>query len=115
MPLAPLDTASAAQWLAALPETSLTLLYKHSTRCGVSLDASMELDGFVAAHPEVMAWQVDVLRQRALSQDFARLLDIPHQSPQVILLRGGRPIWHTSHQRITSGALAERLAAARAG
>ncbi|HMV30716.1 MAG: bacillithiol system redox-active protein YtxJ [Gemmatimonadales bacterium] len=115
MPLAPLDAESAARWLAALPETSLTLLYKHSTRCGVSLDARVELGEFVAAHPEVTAWQVDVLRQRPLSQEFARLLDIPHQSPQVILLRGGRPLWHTSHQRITRAALAERLAAARAG
>ena len=115
MPLAPLDTESAARWLAALPEDSLTLLYKHSTRCGVSLDASMELGDFLAAHPDVAVWQVDVLRQRALAQEFAGLLGVPHQSPQVILLRGGRPVWHTSHQRITREALAERLAAARAG
>ena len=111
MPLLPLQAEGAADWLAALPADSLALLYKHSTRCGVSLDAQDEVHAFVAAHPEVPVWQLEVPRQRPLAHDLAERLGITHQSPQVILLRGGVPVWHTSHQRITREALAAQLAA----
>lgn len=113
MTVLPLETESAASWLAALPGDSLALLYKHSPRCGVSFDARLELDDLAATDPGLPVWQVDVVRQRALSEEFARLLGIAHASPQVILLQGGRPVWHTSHQRITREALAARLEAAR--
>lgn len=115
MALLSLDATSAANWLAALPVSALTLLYKHSPRCGVSFDAVDEVHAFAATHPDLPVWQLDVVRQRLLSQDLSRELGIPHASPQVILLRGAQPVWHTSHQRITRVALAEQLAAASRG
>ena len=115
MALLSLETPSAANWLAALPVSGLSLLYKHSPRCGVSFDAVDEVHAFAAAHPELPVWQLDVVRQRPLSQELSRELGISHASPQVILLRGAHPVWHTSHQRITRTALAEQVATARRG
>jgi len=115
VPLRPLEAESAAAWLAALPGEPPVLVYKHSTRCGVSLDAQDEIHAFAARHPDLDIWQLEVPRQRRLADELADRLGVPHQSPQVILLRGGAPVWHTSHQRITRAALAAQLAAARAG
>ncbi len=115
MPFLPLEVESAAAWLAALPGEPPVLLYKHSTRCGVSLDAQDEVRAFAAGQPGLAIWQLEVPRQRRLADDLAERLGVPHQSPQVILLRGGAPVWHTSHQRITRDALAAQLAAERAG
>lgn len=91
----------------------MALLYKHSPRCGVSLVAAEEVESFARQEPGLPVYQLDVVRQRQLSQDLARTLRIDHASPQVILLRGGAPVWHTSHQRIRAPNLAEHLEAAR--
>jgi bacillithiol system protein YtxJ len=113
MTLIPLDTETATAWLQHLPEEDLVLLYKHSTRCGVSLDAVDAIGHFALLEPALPIYQLDVVRQRRLSQEFAQLLGIHHASPQVILLRGARPVWHTSHQRISVANLSAQLEAAR--
>jgi bacillithiol system protein YtxJ len=105
------DTATA--WLETLPEGELVLLYKHSRRCGTSLLAAEEVELFAQQQPDLPVYQLDVHRHRALSQDLARMLHIDHASPQVILLRGAQPVWHTSHQRIRVPNLTEHLEAAR--
>jgi len=111
MTLHDLTAPSAAAWLETLSPTALTLLYKHSPACGISYDAADEVLEFARGQSEVTVYRVDVLRQRLLSQDLARELAVPHQSPQVILLRGRTPLWHTSHQRIRRAELDARTRA----
>ncbi len=113
MTLIPLETATAADWLQRLPDDDLVLLYKHSPRCGVSFDAIDAIESFARQEPSLPIYQLDVVHQRSLSQDIARTLGVHHASPQVILLRGARPVWHTSHQRISLPNLATQLEAAR--
>jgi bacillithiol system protein YtxJ len=113
MAVAAIAAESATAWLETLPEGEFALLYKHSSRCGVSLVASEEVESFARQQPGLPVYQLDVLRQRQLSQDLARTLQIEHASPQVILLRGADPVWHTSHQRIRAPNLTEHLDAAR--
>jgi len=113
MVVAAITANTATAWLETLPEGEFALLYKHSPRCGTSLLAAEEVELFAQQQPELRVYQLDVIRQRALSQDLARMLRIDHASPQVILLRGAEPVWHTSHQRIRTPTLTEHLEAAR--
>jgi bacillithiol system protein YtxJ len=113
MVLSTLQAGTAREWLEHLPDEGLVLLYKHSPRCGVSLDAVDEVEAFAKQEPSLPVFQVDVIQQRALSQQIADALGIRHASPQVILLRGATPLWHTSHQRITIPTLRAQLLAAR--
>ncbi len=113
MALAAITADTATAWLETLPEGEFALLYKHSTRCGVSLISREEVETFAAQQPDLPVYQLDVVRQRHLSQDLARVLRVGHASPQVILLHGGHPVWHTSHQRIRASSLTEHLEAAR--
>jgi bacillithiol system protein YtxJ len=52
---------------------------------------------------------VDVIRQRPLSREIAARLGIPHESPQVIVIRGGTVRWHASHYEVTADALAAQI------
>jgi bacillithiol system protein YtxJ len=113
MAVVPITADTATAWLETLPEGELALLYKHSNRCGVSLVAAEEVERFAREQPGLPVYQLDVVRQRLLSLDLARALQVEHASPQVILLRGALPLWHTSHQRIRALNLTEHLEAAR--
>ena len=85
------------------------LIFKHSPTCGISQKAFAEVSLFVDAHPDVPVYLVDVIRQRALSQQIALSLGIPHESPQVILVANGAALWNASHRGVTSEAIARAL------
>jgi bacillithiol system protein YtxJ len=56
---------------------------------------------------------VRVIEERPVSLALAERVGVKHESPQAILIRDGRPLWHASHGAITAGALA--AAVQRAG
>jgi len=88
--------------LAEAMRADVAVIYKHSHRCPVSRLTMQEVSDFVERRPDVPVYVLDVVRERPLSLQLARDLGVQHQSPQVILLRAGRPEAHASHQKITS-------------
>lgn len=99
--------------VAAVREQGIAVIYKHSSRCGVSLAAVTEVRRFMEAEPSVPVYLVDVIRDRPVSAEVERAFGIRHESPQVILLHGGVPVWNGSHRAVTSAALSRELAALR--
>ena len=81
------------------------LLFKHSTRCGISADAFEEYARWSAAHPDAATGWIDVIQDRALSASVAERTGIRHESPQAILLARGKPSWNASHGAITEDTL----------
>ena len=63
------------------------------------------MSGFVENAP-VRVLLVKVIEARPLSLRMAEELGIAHASPQAILVRDGRAVWHASHFAITAAALA---------
>jgi bacillithiol system protein YtxJ len=87
------------------------LLFKHSRTCGVSHEALDELHAHVEQSLHGALYRViTVQSHRRVSDHAAERLGIRHETPQAILLRGGRPIWNASHFRITAEALDRALA-----
>jgi bacillithiol system protein YtxJ len=107
-PSAPLGLDDEAALEAACGR-DVALIYKHSSRCGVSLAAAAEVREFAEARQDVPVYVVDVVRDRALSREIERRLGVRHESPQVILLRNGEPVWDASHRRVTARELADAL------
>jgi len=84
-------------------------LFKHSLTCGVSARARREYQRFVAANGEGADFTLlEIQRARPLSRVVVEATGVRHASPQAILLRDGRAVWHASHSGIT----VERLATA---
>lgn len=51
-----------------------------------------------------LAW-VRVIEERPVSLAFAERVGAKHASPQAVLVKDGRAIWHDSHWNITVDAL----------
>lgn len=97
-----------------LLETALAseryLLFKHSRSCPISLRAFREYRDWAEANPgEATGW-IDVIAGRALSQTAAARTGVRHESPQAILIVGGRAVWNASHGAITRASLSEAVA-----
>ena len=107
MPLVPLAANTPAE-LAASP--GRTIVYKHSPTCSLCSWSIEEVADF-AESAGVTVHQVDVLRQRPLSQAIETHFGVRHESPQVLIIDDGRVTWHGSHHALR----AERLLAAASG
>ena len=69
------------------------LVFKHSTTCGVSARASKEVEALTTTLP--IYW-VNVREQRELSNWIADTFNVTHESPQLILMSGGKAakVWN---------------------
>ncbi|WP_106768214.1 bacillithiol system redox-active protein YtxJ [Paenibacillus faecalis] len=87
------------------------LLFKHSTRCPISAGAYEEITAYLQNDPnEQLDYAlIDVVSDRPVSNEAAEVLSIKHESPQVIVVKQGAPVWHTSHSHITTEALRSKL------
>ena len=82
------------------------LIYKHSTRCGISSmvlnrlerEWSAELNG-------IKAYYLDLIAFRSVSNSVAELFNVYHESPQAIVIKDGSVVYHASHMNISVDAL----------
>ena len=82
------------------------LLFKHSRTCGVSHEALDELRAHLERDAADATYtMITVQSHRHISDEAADRLGVRHETPQVILIRNGRPVWKASHFRITADAL----------
>ena len=83
-------------------EEHLVLIFKHSTRCNIS---SMALDrlerGWSDEDGLFKPYFLDLLAYRNISEAIAEKFKVIHQSPQVIVIRSGKAVYHTSHLDIS--------------
>lgn len=77
------------------------LLFKHSTRCGVS---AMALNGFernwTTDDTLCDLYFLDLLKFRDISNEIAEITGIYHQSPQCIVIKGKEIVYDESHSSI---------------
>lgn len=100
---------TAAELDAVLREP-LALLYKHSDSCPISTMSLHELARLDEAHDDVPLFVIDVHAQRPLARYVAERLGVRHESPQIVLLRAGEPLWHASHYGVNARAIERALA-----
>ena len=68
-------------------------IFKHSTTCPTSARAAKEIE---RASTSLPVFQVNVREQRELSAWVAETFGVEHQSPQLLLIRGGKAekVWN---------------------
>jgi len=77
------------------------ILFKHSIRCPISANAKDELQkNLDLKNTEVIFYYLDLITYRNISNAITQKLAIPHESPQVIILKDGKPIYDASHWHI---------------
>jgi bacillithiol system protein YtxJ len=85
-----------------LSNTKPVLIFKHSTRCSVS---SMSLDRLLrnwksTDEDKVAPYFLDLIANRSLSNQIEKEFGIPHESPQVIIIKDGKAVYDNSHYGI---------------
>jgi bacillithiol system protein YtxJ len=99
------DVAQLERLLTASDPRPLLLL-KHSRTCGTSAQALDELVAHLADHTTDARYaMVTIQTHREVSAAVARMLGVRHETPQALLIQGGRVVWSASHFRVTSDAV----------
>lgn len=90
--------------------TTAVVIFKHSETCGTSAYAREELQALLEESSlAAQVYVVSVQRNRAISNALSTRFNLRHESPQVLLIRGGALTWHASHHRINSDELTAAL------
>ena len=86
------------------------LLFKHSTRCPISTAAKLRLEQkWRFDETEVVAYYLDLLQYRNISDVVAEKYSVYHESPQVILITSGECTYEASHLDISVAELHEAM------
>ena len=87
------------------------VIFKHSTRCSISSMSRSRLERKTA--PEgIDFYFLDLLAYRPLSQKIAADFNVPHESPQVLMIKNGICVYDESHSGINMDDIAEKSMAA---
>ncbi|OYQ38384.1 thioredoxin family protein [Flavobacterium cyanobacteriorum] len=86
------------------------LIFKHSTRCAIS---KMALRNFEKEYDieagKAKPYFLDLLEHRDISNEIATIFHVTHQSPQLLVIKDGVVVYHTSHGDIDAGVLKAKL------
>ena len=97
LPWQPLSDVSQLSTIAERSKTKTQLIFKHSTRCGIS---SMVMKQFVSAYDlesKADLYYLDLLNYRDVSNEVGYKFQVMHQSPQLLVIKNGVVVAHASH------------------
>ncbi|MGJ8550611.1 bacillithiol system redox-active protein YtxJ [Winogradskyella wichelsiae] len=100
LPWQALTDSSQLETIVEKSKTKTQVVFKHSTRCGIS---SMVMKQFVSAYDldlNVDLYYLDLLSYRSVSDEVGYKFQVMHQSPQLLVIKNGIVVTHASHGAI---------------
>lgn len=92
--------------------TGYSVIFKHSTRCSISLMAKKSFEYDMDAIPaDTKLYFLDLISHRDISAYIAETFNVYHESPQAILIKDGACILDASHSDISAEEIAESITA----
>jgi bacillithiol system protein YtxJ len=86
------------------------VIFKHSTRCSVSLMAKKRFEMDWDLIPEnTPLYFLDLISHRDISAHIAEIFQVHHESPQVLVIKDGECILDASHGDISAEEVAETI------
>ena len=88
--------------IAEKSKTKTQVLFKHSTSCGISrMVLNMFNGGYDLEDGAVDLYYLDLHAHREVSNAVSAKFQVMHQSPQLLVIKNGTAVFHTSHGSIT--------------
>lgn len=85
-----------------------SLIFKHSTRCSISMMAKRTFERYWDVIPDkVSLYFLDLISHRDVSAYIADTFHVHHESPQILLIKDGQCILDASHGDISADEVAE--------
>ena len=89
----------------------LNVIFKHNTTCPISKSVWADFQQDAAQIPGLASvYYLDLLENREISDAVATQFDVPHESPQLLLIRDGKCIYNESLYDISAEKTAEAAA-----
>jgi len=85
------------------------VIFKHSTRCSISRMALKQFENHFDLHEEVKPYFLDLIEYREVSNEIANRFQVVHQSPQILVIKGGKSIYDVSHDGIDAEVLKGKI------
>lgn len=85
------------------------IIFKHSTRCSISRTAldRLQRQWNEQEMEKVKAYFLDLISYRQISNQIADYYNIDHESPQVLVIKDGKVVFHRSHLGIDYAGIRE--------
>ena len=107
-PFVPIETPETLAEAETRSGEEPVVIFKHSSRCGISARARQRLQALTeAGDPPV--YEVVVQHARAVSDEIGQRYGLRHETPQVIVLHRGRPVFDASHSRVRAEAIRQAV------
>jgi bacillithiol system protein YtxJ len=101
-----LELISQLDEIDAISETKPVAIFKHSTRCSISRFALKQFDAAFNYPEDKIDWYLlDLLNHRDISNEIAHRYNVQHQSPQILVIKNGKAVYHDSHDGIDANDL----------
>ena len=89
-------------------EKGYSVIFKHSTRCSVSLMAKRKFESDWEVIPEeTNLYFLDLINHRNISAQIAETFQVHHESPQILVIKNGDCVLDASHSEISADEVAE--------
>lgn len=91
-------------------DAGYSIIFKHSTRCSISMFAKRAFEADWDVIPTgASLYFLDLLAHRDISTQTAELFHVHHESPQALLIHNGECILDQSHSDISADELAKSI------
>lgn len=105
-----ISTTQDADGVIKASKGKVQVILKHSNSCGISFFAKKGLDSIPHKELEnVDMYLVDVIRDRNLAYYLADRFSVRHESPQILVIKDEKVIWHGSHNAVNPESLLQAL------
>ena len=89
-------------------DENYSVIFKHSTRCSISMMVKKRFELDWNALPEgINLYFLDLISYRDISAAIADVFHVHHESPQLLLIKNGECILDSSHGDISAEEVAE--------
>ncbi len=86
------------------------LIFKHSTRCGISRMALKNFErSFDIENEQLAIYLLDLIQFRTISNEIASKFKVQHQSPQAIVVYQEKVVYYDSHYGISVEAIKKAI------
>jgi len=89
-------------------DENYNVIFKHSTRCSISMMAKRRFELDWDTLPEATnLYFLDLISHRDISAEIAEVFQVHHESPQLLLIKNGECVLDASHGDISAEEVAE--------
>ena len=101
LPWIALNNLSQLDAINAKSTTKTQVIFKHSTRCGISrMVMNQFVDAYNLRENDLDLYYLDLLNYRDVSNEVGYKFQVIHQSPQILVIKNGVVVAHDSHGAI---------------